>query len=114
VSDPVEVAEERQARALLEDNGDGVGTRAEAFTGVRLTTPPAEGKTGDGQLARQWCLLLNDDDAALTEDQRKQRDTLERQVEALRGKKTQMAEGEFYQQLDKLMLQIAKLYDEGT
>jgi hypothetical protein len=100
--------------ALLDDNGDGIGTRAEAFTGVRLTTPPSEGKIGDGQLARQWCLALNDDDAGLTEEQRKQRDGLERQVEALRGKRAQMAEAEFYQQLEKLMLQIAKIYDEGT
>jgi hypothetical protein len=100
--------------SLLEDNGDGVGTRAEAFTGVRLTSPPADGKPGDGQLARQWCLILNEDDAALTQERRKQRDELERQVEALRAKKAQMPEAEFYQQLEKLMLEIAKLYAEGT
>jgi hypothetical protein len=100
--------------ALLDDNGDGIGTRAEAFTNVRLTMPPQEGKTGDGQLARQWCLVLNDEDAGLTEEQRKQRNALEREVEALRGKKAQMAEAEFYAQLEKLMLQIAKIYGEGT
>jgi hypothetical protein len=100
--------------ALIDDNGDGVGTRADAFTGVRLTTPPEEGKTGDGQLARQWCLVLNADDALLTEDQRKRRDDLERQVEALRAKKAKMPEAEFYRQLEKLMLEIATIYREGT
>jgi hypothetical protein len=100
--------------ALIDDNGDGIGTRTEAFTGLRLTSPPGDGKTGDGQLARQWCLVLNQDDAALTEEKRKQRDTLERQVETLRGKKAQMAETEFYMQLEKLMLEIAKLYEEST
>ena len=100
--------------ALIEDDGDGVGTRAEAFTGVRLTKPPADGKPGDGALARQRCLVQNDDDAKLTDEQRKRRDELERQVEALRTKKGQMPDPEFYQQLEKLMLEIAKVYGEGT
>jgi hypothetical protein len=100
--------------SLIEDNGDGVGTRAEMFTGVRLTKPPEGGKTGDGQLARQWCLAQNDDDAKLTEAQRKQRDELERQVEALRAKKGKMPEPEFYRELEKLMLDIARVYEEGT
>lgn len=100
--------------ALLEDNGDGIGTRADAFTGLRLAKPPADGKIGDGQLARQRSLLLSDGDATLTDDQRKRRDELERQVEALRAKKAQMPEAEFYQQLEKLMLEIAKLYGSGT
>lgn len=100
--------------ALIEDNGDGIGTRTESFTGLRLTNPPADGKVGDGQLARQWCLVLNKDDAGLTEEQRKHRDDLERQVEALRARKPKMPEAEFYQQLEKLMLEIARLYGEGT
>ena len=100
--------------ALIEDNGDGIGTRAEAFTGLRLTTPPADGKAGDGQLARQRSLLLNEDDAALTEEQRKRRDDLERQIETLRTKKAQMPEAEFYMQLEKLLLEVARLYDGGT
>jgi hypothetical protein len=100
--------------ALLDDNGDGIGTRTEAFTGLRLTSPPPNGKTGDGQVARQWCLVLNENDAALTEEKRKRRDALEQQVEALRGKKAQLPETEFYLQLEKLMLEIAKLYEEST
>jgi hypothetical protein len=100
--------------ALIEDSGDGIGTRAEAFSGVRLTTLPGDGKAGDGQLARQWCLVLNEDDAALTQERRKHRDDLERQVEALRGKRAQIPEAEFYQQLEKLMLEIAKISGEGT
>jgi hypothetical protein len=100
--------------ALIEDNGDGVGTRAEMFTGVRLSKPPEDGKTGDGQLARQRCLVQNDDDAKLTEAQRKQRDELERKVEALRAKKGKLPEDEFYRELEKLMVEIAKVYEEGT
>lgn len=96
--------------ALIEDDGDGTGTRAESFTGLRLTTPPADGKPGDGQLARQRSLLLNDDDARLTEPQRRTRDDLERQVEALRVKKAQMPEADYYTQLEKLLLEIARLY----
>lgn len=100
--------------ALIEDNGDGIGTRAEAFTGIRLTTPPADGKTGDGQLARQRSLLLNEDDASLTEEQRRRRDGIEREVETLRAKKGQMPEAEFYTQLERLLLEMAQIYGSGT
>lgn len=96
--------------ALIEDNGDGIGTRADAFTSLRLTNPPAPGQQqGDGLLARQRSLLLNQEDAALTEEQRHRRDDLERQVEALRIKRSDMPESEYYAQLEKVLLEIARL-----
>jgi hypothetical protein len=58
--------------------------------------------------------VQNDDDAKLTEAQRKQRDELERKVEALRAKKGKLPEDEFYRELEKLMVEIAKVYEEGT
>lgn len=97
--------------ALIEDNGDGTGTRAEAFAGVRLAKPPADGKPPEGNLARQWCLVLSDADAKLTEEQRKRRDALERDLEKLRTRKAELGDAAFYKQAEGLLLEISRIYD---
>ena len=102
--------------ALIEDNGDGIGTRAAAFHGVRLAEAPVDGKTPDGLLSRQWALLLSDADAQLTDAQRTRRDALERDVEALKAKRKELGEEAYYSKLEALMLEISRLYenDKGT
>lgn len=102
--------------AIIEDNGDGTGARAAEFAGVRLATPPTDGKTPEGQLARQWSLLLSDADAQLTEAQRQRRDALERDIESLKAKRKDLGEEEYYKKLEALLLDIAKIYadDKGT
>lgn len=96
---------------LLEDNGDGIGTRAQAFQGVRLAEATAEGKTPEGLLARQWSLLLSDADAQLTEAQRTKRDGLEREVEALKAKRKELGDDAYYSKLETLMLEISRIYE---
>lgn len=97
--------------ALIEDNGDGIGTRAEAFHGVRLAEAPVEGKTAEGLLARQWALLLSDADAQLTDAQRVKRDALEREVEALKAKRKDLGDDAYYMKLEALMLEISRIYE---
>jgi hypothetical protein len=97
--------------ALIEDNGDGIGTRAEAFHGVRLAEAPPEGKTAEGLLARQWALLLSDADAQFTDAQRVKRDALEREVEALKAKRKELGDDVYYSKLEALMLEISRLYE---
>jgi hypothetical protein len=102
--------------ALIEDNGDGIGTRAAAFHGVRLAEAPPDGKTPEGLLSRQWALLLSDADAQLTDAQRTRRDALERDVEALKTKRKELGDDAYYSKLESLMLEISRLYenDKGT
>ncbi|RBP47914.1 hypothetical protein DES53_101714 [Roseimicrobium gellanilyticum] len=97
--------------ALIEDNGDGIGTRAQAFLGVRLAEAPPEGKTAEGLVARQWALLLSDADAQLTDTQRTKRDALEREVEALKGKRKELGDEAYYTKLEALMLEISRIYE---
>ena len=85
-------------------------TCVEAFRGVRLSSPPAEGQTPEGQLSRQWCLVWSAVDAALTPEQRKRRDVLERQLEALPPRKAELGEARYYQELEALMGEIARIY----
>ncbi|MEZ0389898.1 MAG: hypothetical protein ACAI34_22660 [Verrucomicrobium sp.] len=99
--------------ALLEDNGDGVGSRAEAFDGLHSKpVAVAQGKVAEGVLARQWSLLPGPEEMLLTEEARKRRDELERSVEALRARRAGLAKEAYYAELEKLMLKIARIYGE--
>lgn len=96
--------------ALIEDNGDGVGTRVEAFEGTRSKEAKA-----DGTRARQVCLVLSEEEARLTDVQRATRDELERRVEELKDKrvKAKMTDDQYYAELEKLMRELAAVY-QGT
>lgn len=96
--------------ALIDDNGDGVGTRAEAFDGLRLKAKPDAAGAPDGLLARQWVLLLNEEESKLSEETRRKRDALEREAEALRAKKEVMGVEAYYRELERVFVEIAKLY----
>jgi len=93
--------------ALLDDNGDGMGTPADWFRGVRAIKVPSGG-AADGLRAHQWHLVRNAGDQALTAGQRQQRDELELQIARLRQRKTQMNEDEYYNALEKLLLSLSK------
>jgi hypothetical protein len=95
--------------ALLDDNGDGLGTPADWFRGVRAIKKPEKAAV-DGLLANQFCLIRSEMDANLSLTDRARRDALERQVLQLRDKKSQMAEPEYYSQLEKLLRELAKFY----
>ena len=105
-------AESRLAteHALLDDNGDQLGTPAEWFTGVRATQRPKGAGQTDGTLAHQFHLIRSEPDQAIPASVRRQRDTLERQIAALRDRKATLSTEAYYQQLEPLMLELAKLY----
>lgn len=96
--------------ALIEDDGDGVGTRAEAFEGLRLKNQGEKNAATDGLLARQWALLLNEEESKLSEETRRKRNALEREADGIRGKKSSMPAEEYYRELERVFLEIAKLY----
>jgi hypothetical protein len=106
--------EERLAteHALLDDNGDGVGTRSEIFVGVKSANAPA-GSFVDGDRARQVCLVLNAEENRLSEEKRQARDSIEREVQVLNGKKSSIPEASYYIQMESLLLKLGRLY-EGT
>lgn len=96
--------------ALLDDNGDQLGTPAEWFRGIRAVKKP-EGKTGiDGLIARQICLVPNDSERRWTAEQRAQRDALERAVILHREKACRLSPDEYYEELEPLLLDLARFY----
>jgi hypothetical protein len=96
--------------ALLDDNGDGLGTPPEWFRGVRAAKTPEKGKSADGLRAHQMILARGTTEAALSPESRARRDALEDQLSVLRTRKSQMAEDDYYAQLEKIMVETARLY----
>jgi hypothetical protein len=98
--------------ALLDDNGDGLGTPPEWFRGVRAVKAPEKGKSVDGVRAHQMILARGQSEQTLRPEARARRDELEQELSALRLKKPDMKEDEYYRQLEKIMVETARLYSD--
>ena len=96
--------------ALLDDNGDSLGTAADFFRGVRAVKKPAGGGTVDGVRAHQIHLVRSDEEQQLSPGIRERRDELEMSVARLRETKDSLPRDEYYRRLEQLMLELAKLY----
>ncbi|MEW6304888.1 MAG: hypothetical protein AB1705_15540 [Verrucomicrobiota bacterium] len=98
--------------ALLDDNGDGLGTPADWFRGVRAVKRAKEGAQLDGFRAHQFHLVRSEQERRMPAEMRKRRDELELAVAQLRDRKSTLPEQEYYTRLEKLLLELAKLYQE--
>jgi hypothetical protein len=100
--------------ALLDDNGDGLGTPADFFRGVRPVKKPAGGGTADGLRAHQIHLVRSEQEQKMPPELRARRDELELVIAELRESKTKLGEDEYYRRLEPLMLELAELYAGRT
>ncbi len=117
-SSRVEEFYEREGRlatehALLDDNGDGRGTPANWFRGVRATKAAKDGAV-DGQLANRICLVHSEYESKLSAELRTQRDSLEAKIEVLRREKSTLPEEAYLSQLEPLLVALARLYQSAT
>ena len=99
--------------ALLDDNGDGLGTPADWFRGVRATKTAANGKSVDGVRAHQLNLVRSAVEQELSPEMRARRDELEKKLSELRTRKAGMKADEYYSQLEGLLVETARLYRES-
>ena len=99
---------------LIDDNGDRLGTPADWFRGVHATKRAKNGAELDGVLAHQLHLILNDRERRMSPELRRRRDQLERSAAALRSKKGQIPEDEYYAQLETIMTDLARLYRKAA
>lgn len=116
-ADQVTVLYQAEARlktehALIDDNGDGFGTPADWFTGIRPTQQAAQGASLDGYRAHQFCLIPSDMEKRFPDALRAQRNQLELEVMRLRDNKSKYPEDEYYNQLESLLVQIAEIYEQ--
>jgi len=106
--------------ALLDDNGDGLGTPAEWFRGIRpaqkasddATEPASPSHIRDGYRAHQFHLVASPTETALPPRLRARRDQLELQIMDLRDKKAQFSETEYFTQLEPLLREMAQIHEQ--
>ncbi|HEV2208600.1 MAG TPA: hypothetical protein VG167_07480 [Verrucomicrobiae bacterium] len=97
--------------ALLDDNGDGLGTPADWFQGVRAVKTAAGGRSVDGVRAHELFLVPDEAERQLAPEARARRDELEQQLRALRSRKDSMKEDDYYRQLEGILVETARLYE---
>lgn len=97
--------------ALIDDNGDGLGTPSDWFRGVLATKRARDGAALDGPRAHQMHLVRSAEEAQLAPDLRAKRDALELQLAELRARKAKLPEDRYLAELERLLLQIADLYE---
>ncbi|MFH1716671.1 MAG: hypothetical protein ABIF19_04925 [Planctomycetota bacterium] len=100
-------------RALLDDNGDGLGTRADWFRGIRPVQKASDDAPIDGYRAHQFHLVPSEIEMKMTLDLREQRDRLELDVMKLRDRKEEFSEDEYFSKLEALLFDITKIYDQA-
>lgn len=100
--------------SLLDDNGDQKGTRAENFEGLRLKPNIKNAAEMDGKLSSRWSFVRSDEERKLTPEQRKTRDDLESQLEALREQKDSMDEAIYLSRLEEILRPLAELYEGSS
>ena len=96
--------------ALLDDNGDKLGTPADWFRGVRATRRAKDGAALDGLRAHQLHLIPSDRERDIPPAVRQRRNQLELSVAALRDEKNKLGAAEFYKRLEPLLVELARLY----
>jgi hypothetical protein len=100
--------------ALVEDNGDGQGTPASWFRGVRVVRRAKAGAVPDGVAAHQLHLIRSAAEAEMPPAVRARRDELEQAIEALRASRDDQTDLEaYYAQLEPLVVDLARLYEQA-
>jgi len=99
-------------RALLDDNGDGLGTRADWFRGIRPVQTAEDGAALDGYRAHQFHLVMSEAENKMPPQLRAKRDKLELEVMALRDSKDKFSEEEYFSRLESMLYDIAQIYEQ--
>lgn len=96
--------------ALIDDNGDKLGTGAEFFSGTRAVKSAPPGKQLDGDIARRVMLYSAPGLTKLTPEAEAKRLEIELQIRDLRNRKQAMPMDEYWNQLESLLLELARLH----
>ena len=97
--------------ALIDDNGDGRGTSADWFQGVRVIKQAKEAeRSPDGTLAHQIHLVLSTQERQLSAEAIARRNELEQQLTALGKRKDTISADTYYRDVEAIALELAQIY----
>lgn len=99
--------------ALLDDTGDSMGTPPDWFRGIRAVKSAKDGATLDGLRAHQFHLVRSEAEQKLSPEVRARRNELELSVSKLRELKRALPEEIYYEKLEVLLLELARLYESN-
>jgi hypothetical protein len=99
--------------ALIDDNGDGLGTPSDWFKGVRASKKAENSAPVDGQRAHQFHLVRSRAEQQMTPEVRARRDAIELEISKLRDQKAKMPEDAYYRALEEKLLELAALYENS-
>ena len=98
--------------SLIDDNGDGLGTRPDWFRGVRPVQKAADGASLDGYRAAQFHMVRSQAENKMPPELRSRRDALELEVIKLRDAGGSFSQDEYFTRLEKLLCDIARIYEQ--
>ena len=99
--------------ALIDDNGDGLGTPASWFRGTRAVKSAKEGATPDGPRAHQFHIVPSEEERRMPAEVRERRDALETELAALRAKRETMEAAAYFAELERIALALAEIYRDA-
>lgn len=99
--------------ALLSDNGDQLGTSANFYQGIRAKHESQDGSPIDGNLASRLILNRSPDLPRFPKALEAKRQAIEARLDTLRLQKTRLPESEYLKQLEALLLELARVYDQA-
>ena len=99
--------------ALIDDNGDGFGTRADAFRGIRASFRPEGGGSADGYRAHQFLLIRSEAERRMPAKLRAERDRIELEIYSVRDGRTARPDAEYFKRLEALMVELAEVYERA-
>ncbi|UCD48655.1 MAG: hypothetical protein JSW27_14110 [Phycisphaerales bacterium] len=97
--------------ALLDDNGDALGTPADWFRGIRPVQRASDNASLDGYRAHQFHLRHSEAEARIPVSLRAKRNQLELEVMKLRDAQAQIPEETYFSRLETLLVEIARVYE---
>ena len=100
--------------ALIDDNGDRLGTPADWFRGVRAVKTAKDGAAPDGLRAAQWQLVPSRGEQELPAEVRQRRGELELAIAELRRQKPKLPADEYYSRLETLLVELSRIYEPSV
>lgn len=96
--------------ALIDDNGDARGTPANMFRGVRVIAKAKDNAKVDGKFGSRITLSPAGKQLPFTDKELKQRDELERKLEAHRTEQSDLTEDQYDEKIEPILVSLAKIY----
>ncbi|MBM3965578.1 MAG: hypothetical protein FJ308_11025 [Planctomycetes bacterium] len=100
-------------QALMDDTGDGRGTPAVFYRGLRAVKGPSDKASLDGDLAKR-VMIGGESGATHSADALDPREELEDELDRLRSRKGEMDIDQYYLELERLFLLLAQLQSESA